>query len=110
MEYSRQADILELFRSFIEQRMKEADVFIEEDDPVFPIEVVCKLTAIPYWTMRSILKEDIVQPAVVGKKKMLFSKVDVKKLECVHYLMEEKGVNIQGVKMFFEIAEGSDGK
>ena len=37
--------------------------------------------------------------------KMLFSKHDIKKIECIKYLMDEKGINLQGIKVFFEISE-----
>ena len=95
----------DIFRKFLDQIEQSFEVEIEEDDPVFPIEVVCKLADLHYWTLRSIIKEGIIEPKKVGKKKMLFSKHDIKKVECVKYLMDEKGINIKGVKMFFEISE-----
>ena len=94
----------DLFRDFLKQVEEQFEVDIEEEDPVFPIEVVCKLADLHYWTLRSLIKEGIIEPKKVGKKKVLFSKHDIKKIECVKYLMEKRGVNIKGVKMFFEIS------
>ena len=96
----------DIFREFLKEIEDHFDIDIDEDDAVFPIEVACKLAKLQYWTLRSIIKEGIVKPKKVGKKKMLFSQHDIKKIECVKYLMEEKGVNIKGIKVFFEISRG----
>ena len=98
----------EIFRVFLRGVEDHFDIDIDEDEPVFPIEVACRLVKLQYWTLRSILKEGIISPKKVGKKKMLFSQHDIKKIECVKYLMEEKGVNIKGIKMFFEISEETE--
>ena len=97
-------DIFNMFNEFFEEMENRFDPQIPKDEPVFTIEVVSNLTGIPYWQIRNILKEDLIQPVVVGKKKQLFSKNDLKRLECINYLMCERGVNLQGVKVFFEIA------
>ena len=94
----------DLFRDFLMEMEEDFKIDIKEDEPVFPIEVVCKLADLHYWTLRSIIKEGLIAPKKVGKKKMLFSKHDIKKVECVKFLMEKKGVNLQGIKMFFEIS------
>ncbi|HEC70038.1 MAG TPA: MerR family transcriptional regulator [Candidatus Omnitrophica bacterium] len=99
-----QKHIDKLFKDFLEEIEKDFEVEIEEDEPVFPIEVVCKMAHLPYWTLRSIIKEGIIKPKKVGKKKMLFSKEDIKKVECIKYLMNKKGINIKGIKVFFEIS------
>lgn len=101
-----QKHINDMFREFLKDVEDQFSVDIEDEEPVFPIEVVCKLADLQYWTLRSILKEGIVKPKKVGKKKMLFSKKDIKKVECIKYLMDEKGVNLQGIRMFFEISDG----
>ncbi len=105
MKRKIQKHIDDMFREFLENVEDRFSVDIEEDEAVFPVEVVCKLTDLQYWTLRSILKEGIVTPKKVGKKKMLFSKKDIKKVECIKYLMDEKGVNLQGVRVFFEISD-----
>ena len=100
-----QKHIDNMFREFLEEVEDRFSVDIEEDEAVFPVEVVCKLADLQYWTLRSILKEGIVKPKKIGKKKILFSKKDIKKVECVKYLMDERGVNLQGVRVFFEISD-----
>jgi MerR family transcriptional regulator, heat shock protein HspR len=78
------------------------DIIISPDDPVYIISVVSRLVSIPVWTLRQIDKQGIVCPKRLGKKSRLYSLKDVKKLEYIHYLIEEKRVNLRGVKVIIE--------
>lgn len=78
------------------------NVVISPDEPVYIISVVSKLVSIPVWTLRQIDKQGIVCPKRLGKKSRLYSLKDVKKLEYIHYLIDEKGVNLRGVKIIIE--------
>ena len=75
---------------------------IPPEEPVYVISVVCKLVNIPVWTLRQLDKAGVVKPKRVGKKNRLYSLKDLKRLEYVHYLMEEKRVNIHGIKIILE--------
>jgi MerR family transcriptional regulator, heat shock protein HspR len=75
---------------------------IAPSEPVYVIGVVCKLVDIPIWTLRQLDKAGVVRPKRIGKKNRLYSLKDLKRLEYVHYLMENKGVNIHGVKIILE--------
>ncbi|MFA6129843.1 MAG: MerR family transcriptional regulator [Candidatus Omnitrophota bacterium] len=75
---------------------------IAPEEPVYVIGVVCRLVNIPIWTLRQLDKAGVVRPKRIGKKNRLYSLKDLKKLEYVHYLMEEKRVNIHGVKVILE--------
>jgi MerR family transcriptional regulator/heat shock protein HspR len=75
---------------------------IPAEEPVYVISVVCKLVNIPIWTLRQLDKAGVVKPKRIGKKSRLYSLKDLKKLEYVHYLMEEKRVNIHGIKIILE--------
>jgi MerR family transcriptional regulator/heat shock protein HspR len=79
------------------------DIKISPDEPVYIISVVSKLVELPIWTLRALDKAGIVKPKRAGKKSRLYSLKDVRKLEYIHYLMEEKGVNIKGIKMILEM-------
>jgi MerR family transcriptional regulator/heat shock protein HspR len=87
--------------------MAQFDIYISPDEPVYVISVVSKLTDLPIWTLRQLDKAGIVRPKRIGKKSRLYSLKDVKKLEYVHYLMEDKGINISGIRMILEI-EGKE--
>ncbi len=79
------------------------DIKISPDEPVYVISVVSKLVELPVWTLRALDKAGIVKPKRIGKKSRLYSLKDVKRLEYIHYLMEDKGVNIRGIKIILEL-------
>lgn len=78
------------------------DVYISADEPVYVISVASKLVDLPLWTLRQLDKAGIVCPKRIGKKSRLYSLKDIRRLEYVHYLMEEKRVNIHGIKIILE--------
>jgi MerR family transcriptional regulator/heat shock protein HspR len=78
------------------------DIYISPDEPVYVISVVSKLVDMPLWTLRHLDKYGIVRPKRIGKKSRLYSLKDIKRLEYVHYLMEDKRVNIHGIKIILE--------
>ncbi|HAH19944.1 MAG: hypothetical protein A2Y00_08395 [Omnitrophica WOR_2 bacterium GWF2_43_52] len=81
------------------------DIQISPDEPVYVISVVSKLVGIPLWTLRQLDKAGVVCPKRIGKKSRLYSLKDVRRLEYVHFLIEEKHVNISGVKIILEKEE-----
>jgi MerR family transcriptional regulator/heat shock protein HspR len=78
------------------------DIIISPDEPVYVISVVSKLVSLPLWTLRQLDKVGIVCPKRIGKKSRLYCLKDVKKLEYIHFLMEEKRVNLSGVRIILE--------
>ena len=78
------------------------DIYISPDEPVYVISVVSKLVDLPVWTLRQLDKVGLVCPKRIGKKSRLYSLRDIKRLEYIHYLMEDKRVNIHGIKIILE--------
>ena len=76
---------------------------IQETDAVYAIGVVSELLHMPEWTLRTLEKEGLVQPQRKYKKIRFYSMNDIKRLEYIHYLMDEKGVNVQGIKVILEM-------
>jgi len=81
------------------------EVNINPEDPLFVISVVEKMVGIPIWTLRKLDEMGIVQPKRIGKKTRCYSKVQIQQLTYVHYLMEEKHVNISAVKVVLELKQ-----
>ncbi|MEW6102097.1 MAG: MerR family transcriptional regulator [Candidatus Omnitrophota bacterium] len=79
------------------------DIQISPDEPVYIISVVSKLVDLPVWTLRQLDKAGIVRPKRAGKKSRLYSLKDMRRLEYIHYLMEEKRVNLHGVRIILEM-------
>ncbi|HOW35750.1 MAG TPA: MerR family transcriptional regulator [Candidatus Omnitrophota bacterium] len=86
------------------------DVFIKPEDPVYVIGVVSQIVNIPIWTLRKLDEMGVVQPIRIGKKTRCYSKIQIQKLSYVHYLMEDKHVNISGIKVILEIGGGVEKK
>jgi len=81
------------------------DIYISPDEPVYVISVASKLVDLPVWTLRQLDKKGLVCPKRIGKKSRLYSLKDIKKLEYIHYLMEDKDVNIGGIKIILELED-----
>ena len=78
------------------------DIHISPDEPVYIISVVSKLVDLPLWTLRQLDKQGIVRPKRSGRKSRLYCLKDIKRLEYIHYLIEDKHVNIHGIKIILE--------
>jgi MerR family transcriptional regulator/heat shock protein HspR len=73
------------------------------DEPVYVISVAAKLAGLPSWTLRVLDKEGVVRPQRTAKDRRLYSDRDIARLSRVRYLTEERGVNMNGVKMILEM-------
>jgi MerR family transcriptional regulator/heat shock protein HspR len=81
------------------------DIEIPPDEPIFPLNIACKLLDMHYWTLHQILDEGLIERKKESGRKKMLSYKDIKRLKIVKYLMEEKGVNIKGIKVIFEMGE-----
>jgi len=91
---------------------RKADDFqfdINPEEPLFIISVVSRMIDIPIWTLRKLDDLGVVCPKRIGKKTRCYSKVQIKKLSYVYYLMNEEGINISGIKFILE-KKGGDQK
>ncbi len=80
-----------------------------DDEPVYVISVAAKLASLPAWTLRVLDKEGIVCPRRTIKDRRLYSDRDIERLARVRYLSEERGVNLNGIKVILEMEEGLPG-
>ncbi|UCC95733.1 MAG: MerR family transcriptional regulator [Candidatus Omnitrophota bacterium] len=85
--------------------IEDFDIDIPLDEPIYTLSVICRLLHMEYYRLHEILKEGIVKPKRVGKRKKMFSHKDIKRIKYIQYLMEEEGVNIQGIRVILEMAE-----
>ena len=73
------------------------------DAPVYVISIAAKLAGLPSWTLRVLDKEGIVCPQRTAKDRRLYSDRDIALLARIRYLTEERGVNMNGVKLILEM-------
>lgn len=86
-----------------EDALRNFKLKLDSQEPVFVISVVSEMVHIPVWTLRKLDDMGIVHPKRLGKRIRCYSKKQIETLSYVHYLMEERGVNISGIKMILEI-------
>ncbi len=87
---------------------EQFDVDIPDDEPLYPLNIVCRLLDMHTWTVNELIKEGILSPKMIGQRKKLFCYGDLKRLKYIKYLIEEEGVNIHGVRVIFEMREVAD--
>ncbi len=80
-------------------------VHIDPEEPVYVISVVSHIVHMPVWTLRILDREGIIKPKRKGKKARFYCLKDIERLEYIHYLMEEKGINISGIKFILKAKE-----
>lgn len=80
-------------------------VTIGPDQALFVIGIVSELTGVPVWTLRRLDEMGLVSPKRINKKIRCYTHRQVNKLVYIHYLMEERSVNISGIKVILELEE-----
>jgi MerR family transcriptional regulator/heat shock protein HspR len=87
---------------------KKFNFSIDPQAPLFIIGITSEVVRIPIWTLRKLDEMGVVRPKRVGSRTRCYSQVQIKTLTYVRYLMEEKNVNISGIKVILEM-EGFEG-
>lgn len=80
------------------------EFFIAADEPVYSTGVVCRLLSIPIWVLKQLDSAGVVSPPRQAKgQSRLYSKRELKKLDQVWYLMNERNVKVDGIKVILEM-------
>lgn len=79
------------------------EVVISPDQALFVIGIVSELTGMPVWTLRRLDDMGVVSPTRINKKIRCYTHRQINKLIYIHYLMEERSVNISGIKVILEL-------
>ncbi len=89
-------------KSLQEQALRERLQGASEE-PVYVISIAARLAGLPSWTLRVLDKEGIVRPRRTAKDRRLYSDRDLALLARIRYLSEERGVNMNGVRLILEM-------
>ncbi len=95
-----------LFIKDMEKEMSQFDFMVNPQEPLFVIGVVSHVVGMPIWTLRKLDQMDVVKPKRVGVRTRCYSQRQMKTLTYVKYLMEERQVNISGIKVILELETG----
>ncbi len=85
--------------------LSQFDFKVNPQDPLFVIGVASEVVGIPIWTLRKLDEMGVVMPKRIGVRTRCYSQVQIKTLTYVRYLMEERHVNISGIKIILEMGE-----
>jgi len=81
---------------------------INPKEPVYVISVAAKLVGLHEQTLRLYEKKGLVKPKRTKKNTRLYSLEDLKRLMLIKFLTQERGLNINGVKLFLELTTDVD--
>jgi MerR family transcriptional regulator/heat shock protein HspR len=87
------------------KRPSNTQVNIDPDAALFVIGIVSELTGMPIWTLRRLDDMGVVSPKRINKKIRCYTHRQINKLVYIHHLMEERSVNISGIKVILEIED-----
>ena len=90
-------------RGAAKRRRNAVETHDESDEPVYVISVAARLAGLKTWYLRVLNDAGIVVPTRTDTNRRLYSARDVARLARVRYLTEERGVNMDGVKVIFEM-------
>ena len=79
------------------------EIEIHPDAALFVIGIVSELTGMPVWTLRRLDDMGLVSPKRINKKIRCYSHKQINKIVYIQYLMQEKSVNMSGIKVILEI-------
>ncbi len=80
------------------------DIEINKDYPIFTTGVVCDLLEVNPWFLKQLDDEGIVSPPRDNENATrLYSKNELNKLAYINSLIVEKNLNIEGVKLVFQL-------
>jgi MerR family transcriptional regulator, heat shock protein HspR len=74
---------------------------IRSNVPIYPIGVAAKLLNVHPRTLRIYEKEGLVQPTLVGNRRM-FSADDIQWITCLRTFIHEEGISIPGLKKLLD--------
>ena len=74
---------------------------IRSNAPIYPIGVAAKLLNVHPRTLRIYEKEGLVQPTLVGNRRM-FSADDIQWITCLRTFIHEEGISIPGLKKLLD--------
>jgi MerR family transcriptional regulator/heat shock protein HspR len=81
--------------------MKE--ILIKREEPIFPISVAAKLLDISVHTLRMYEREGLLIAFKKNSNRRLFSKEDIKRIECIRRSINELKISINGIKAIYSL-------
>ena len=81
---------------------------MDERDGVYTIAVASRLTGMHAQTLRKYERAGLLRPARQAGNHRLYSIADIRRLERIRYLVEERGLNIAGLEVTLAVSDRLD--
>ena len=81
---------------------------MDERDGVYTIAVASRLTGMHAQTLRKYERAGLLRPARQAGNQRLYSVTDIRRLERIRYLVEERGLNIAGLEVTLAVSDRLD--
>ncbi|MBT3236475.1 MAG: MerR family transcriptional regulator [Bdellovibrionales bacterium] len=75
----------------------------EDDAPLFTIGIIAKMIGVSVHTLRLYESSGLIVPHRTDSKRRIYSRNDVRRLSSIRYLIEERGLNLAGIKMLLSL-------
>ena len=76
---------------------------INKDEPQVPIGIVARKFNISVHTLRLYEAEGLILPYKTKTKRRYYSQADIDRIGCIRKMIEEKGLNLAGIKSLLAI-------
>lgn len=77
--------------------------FYENSTPIYTLSVASDLSGIPIHSIRQYVDKGLIIPFRKESNRHLFSQVDISRLNFIHKLLVENGLNIAGIKALLAV-------
>lgn len=76
---------------------------LNRNDPVYTLGIAARLSNTPQHSIRQYIDKGLIIPYRTKTNRHLFSEVDLLRLQEIRIYLDEKGLNIAGIKALFSI-------
>ena len=76
---------------------------VESISPVYTLSTTSTLSGIPVHSIRQYIDKGLIIPFKKESSRNLFSQVDILRLNFIHKLLDEGGLNIAGIRMLLAL-------
>ncbi len=84
-----------------------SDGMDRDHEPVYTMAVAARLTRMHPQTLRKYERAGLLRPARTGSQRF-YSDSDIRRLNRIRYLVEERGLNVAGLDMALSMADRLD--
>ena len=78
-------------------------IIIQEEEPIFPISTAAKLLNISIHTLRMYERDGLIISYKKNSTRRLFSKMDIKRIECIRRSINELKISINGIRAIYSL-------